>query len=721
MNTGARDSRLWLPVVAPQRILLWTLLLALLLVAADTLWVVRGMAFSPSTGLALGPGSGGLVVEQVYRDDPPAALQPGALIVALERPDGEQLSLEGYAPRYEPHSQGDYAGYNAYLDRADTVWRWLNGRGTQLVLDNGERVPAAAGEPRSLWSLPYDFWLNHLFGLVSLLIGVAVWSYRRAEVSSRLLAISGASFFLATWFNASYLGREMALPRELFAALKVGNHIGLHLVIWSLVVILALYPKRVVSVRTALLFGAAVLLILFNESVQWLEWPLHTYYLPVVLYWLFGVVSSAVQWLRSRRNPLDRAALKWFLLSIMVSTSTSIVVYFGPHLFNDEPLLSSIAMVGFATTLYIGLAFGILRFRLFELERWWFEAWIWLFGGVLVVAADLLIVYTLGLDAVLAMGVAVLLVGWFYFPLRQWVWVKLTSAHQPPMERWLPEVVEMLFNDPRQDINEQWRRLLQRVFQPLGIRVARESVATPQIVTSGSRLLVPWLDGRGAYELHYAQHGNRLFSRRDLEFGRAMYRIAMRALQIRQAAEEGARTERQRIMRDLHDLVGGRILSLIQRAESDENAHLARKAMTSLRDALHALDDEINVELEDQMDRWQADLRERLEVYAIELDWQQPERIGPYAITPRQAINIKCILDEAVSNALKHASPQRLWVVLTLSGEMLTLRVENDGTTSASNESALGEGRGLVNIRRRAEELGGESRIRIEQDRFTVH
>ncbi|MGM0593409.1 MAG: hypothetical protein ACQETD_02640, partial [Pseudomonadota bacterium] len=33
----------------------------------------------------------------------------------------------------------------------------------------------------------------------------------------------------------------------------------------------------------------------------------------------------------------------------------------------------------------------------------------------------------------------------------------------------------------------------------------------------------------------------------------------------------------------------------------------------------------------------------------------------------------------------------------------------------------LGEGRGLVNIRRRAEELGGESRIRIEQDRFTVH
>lgn len=719
MHDG-RDVRLWLPAMAPQRTVLLTLFAALLLFVIDVLWVTRGALFSPHIGLSLAPSAQGVEVVSVQRTADRDGLKPGAVIRALVRADGERLSLVGYLPRYEPASEGGYAGYNDYIERADEVDRWLRYDDTQLVLAGGARIPALVDKPRSFTSLPYDFWLNHLFGLISLMIGVAVWSYRRGEISSRLLVISGASFFLATWCNASYLSREIAIGQELFFALKVGNHIGLHLVIWSLVAILALYPKQVVSVRSTLFFGLAVVLILVNESLQWLEWPLHTFYLPVVLYWFLGVLASAAQWRLSRRDPLDRAAQKWFLLSIMVSTSTSIFVYFGPHLFNDKPLLSSEAMVGFASTLYIGLAFGILRFRLFELERWWFEAWVWLLGGVAVVLVDFLIVYVLRLDAVIAVGIAVLLVGWFYFPLRQWAWMRFTANPLRPMDAWLPDVVEMLFNDPRLDINEQWRRLLQRVFQPLGIEVYAARLERPVIAASGSRMLIPWLNGERSYALHYAQHGNRLFSSRDLDFCRAMFRIAQRALQARQAGEEGARTERQRIMRDLHDLVGGRILSLIQRAESEENEQLARKAMAALRDALNALDDELNVELEDELHKWHADLQQRLTGYAIELRWQQPALDGPHPITPRQSINIKCILDEAISNALKHALPRLLHVLITLEGETLSITVDNDGAGEASEETRLGEGRGLVNLKLRATELGGSSRVERGDGTFRV-
>jgi hypothetical protein len=76
--------------------------------------------------------------------------------------------------------------------------------------------------------------------------------------------------------------------------------------------------------------------------------------------------------------------------------------------------------------IYLGLAWGC-RYRLFNLDRWWFEALIWGLGGALVLLFDIALLW-LNASAGVALGTAVALAGWLYFPLRQWLWRRLSPA-----------------------------------------------------------------------------------------------------------------------------------------------------------------------------------------------------------------------------------------------------------------------------------------------------
>ena len=86
--------------------------------------------------------------------------------------------------------------------------------------------------------------------------------------------------------------------------------------------------------------------------------------------------------------------------------------------------------------------------------------------------------------------------------------------------------------------------------------------------------------------------GRRLFSPDDLRIASLLRAISEQALFTVRAREDGAEAERRRIMRDLHDDVGGRILSVLHNASDERQASLARNALQSLREALQALDQE---------------------------------------------------------------------------------------------------------------------------------
>src|SRR5690606_22190565 len=117
------------------------------------------------------------------------------------------------------------------------------------------------------------------------------------------------------------------------------------------------------------------------------------YHFPVILMYLIGVGIASWQWRAARDSPLDRAALRWLFLSVFISTGMGLMVYFIPSLYREPSVFSQVAMVGCAASMYLGLALGILRYRLFDLERWWFGVWLWFFGGVAVLVVDASVVY----------------------------------------------------------------------------------------------------------------------------------------------------------------------------------------------------------------------------------------------------------------------------------------------------------------------------------------
>lgn len=676
------------------------------MVALATLLVLRG----PWLGLQLEPADQGLRVIEVDASGPAADwLHPEMRIIALETGSRPPLDLAGYHPNLEPHSLPSFDAYDAYLERTGQVWPYLQADAVTLHLSDGTSVSLAPAARRSLTSLPPDFWLFHLFGAIALLISLSVWAFRRGQVATRLFALAGLGFFAATWSNSLYLPRELALPPALLVRLGVFNHMALYLMMASLLGLLMYFPRRLSSPFIRYMLLAIVLLmaaVLLNEQRHVVDLPLHDFYFPIIASYLVGIALAAWQWRAARGRPLDRAALRWLFLSLFISTGMGLMVYFIPALHQTPSMLSQVAMIGCAASMYVGLALGILRYRLFDLELWWFRAWLWFFAGLAVLAIDFAVVLLFGLQPIAALGAAVLAVGWIYFPMRQWLWRNVAADNRMRLEDHLPALAEALLAIRKpSETARQWRQVLVTVFNPLSVRRVppREH---PVLIEQGARLQVPVPDADHGLELIHNQHGARLFNRRDLDLARAMLSLAAQAGKIHAARETGAQAERRRIMRDLHDDVGARILSLIHGAQSPHQEKLARAALQALRETIYALDEEVQAELIETTQKWQLDVEERLRDLDLELHWRTDSLPQEAYLTARQAINLKRILHEAISNALSHAQPRRLSVELALENQQLCLRVSNDGVRQSSQGTQL-PGRGLHNMRTRAAELGG--------------
>ena len=169
--------------------------------------------------------------------------------------------------------------------------------------------------------------------------------------------------------------------------------------------------------------------------------------------------------------------------------------------------------------------------------------------------------------------------------------------------------------------------------------------------------------------------------------------------------------ERQRLTHDLHDGLSGHLVSIIalsERTGDKPTEQAAREALNDLRLVIYSLDlgdRELPLAL--------ANFRERLipqlQRLGVTLDWSiagLPEVTG---VTPGNALAVLRILQEAITNALKHGPARRIAIRGGAATDgMATITIENDGRPFAEN----GGGHGLTNMRRRAQQLRG--RLNIE-------
>jgi signal transduction histidine kinase len=204
--------------------------------------------------------------------------------------------------------------------------------------------------------------------------------------------------------------------------------------------------------------------------------------------------------------------------------------------------------------------------------------------------------------------------------------------------------------------------------------------------------------------------------------------IAASHARVRVLEQQHAVTrERERILSELHDGMGGQLVSalaILRSSGSDENgeavasetADTIQAALDDLRLMIDSLDD-VEGDLGTLLGSLRARMGRRLERSGLVLDWRIGDAPQPAGFGPEAALQLMRIVQEAITNVIKHAAARSISVSTRAERAgarrcaVLEIRDDGCGFDAARSDG----GRGLGNMRRRAQRIGAE--LVIDTDR----
>jgi len=180
--------------------------------------------------------------------------------------------------------------------------------------------------------------------------------------------------------------------------------------------------------------------------------------------------------------------------------------------------------------------------------------------------------------------------------------------------------------------------------------------------------------------------------------------------------------ERERIAREFHDGLGHHLVSAIRGLESIRR-RLKAHADTAADCALQEQIDILRMALDDTrqtIQQLRAPETTDMRVFIRQTAERVAQRLGAQlhcdcpdpmpTLTPLQTLMLTRVMQEALSNVMKHAGrPQNLWVACDWRDGWLEMRVADDG--DGFDPATALEGMGLNNMRERIRALGGELTI----------
>jgi len=168
--------------------------------------------------------------------------------------------------------------------------------------------------------------------------------------------------------------------------------------------------------------------------------------------------------------------------------------------------------------------------------------------------------------------------------------------------------------------------------------------------------------------------------------------------------------ERQRFTRDIHDGIGGQLLSLLLKVRSgrvgiEGVANEIQAGINDLRLVVDAMDhtgDNLNMALA----TFKARTERQLEDAEIKFVWELEEPLAFDLEATRDILNLYRLMQEAVSNAIRHGKPDSIRISIAMEKDNLRLTILDDG--KGFDVADVKAGKGLTNMKSRAERLGAE-------------
>lgn len=619
----------------------------------------------------------------------------------------------------EPDTLATYAQMRDFFARQSAIHTVIEARGTvvdYIDLDRGAmRYELGPSFGRMVWDLPLAFWLQIGVGLAGFWIGAWVWILKRGDWAARMLALAGAGLMISAFPAAVYSTRELALDGAKFTVLSTINHAGALIFGIGMIGLFLLYPRRLVNPRW-LLLPAAILGMWYGFDALHLFGILHViegpglgFHLAVVLAMTTILVLVGVQYFATKGDPLARAALSWLGIAVAVGAGAFVVTVIAPNLLGVSPLLAQGEAFLFFLLVYVGVALGVARYRLFQLDDWAFRILFYVVGVLVLLVLDAVLIFTIVEERVPAFALSLLLVALLYLPLRDLLARWILGRREPKREALFRRVMDVALTPPGKDQRERWQSLLEECFNPLHTERATD-ISEAAFAEDGAALLVPGPGHLPGFRLEYADRGHRLFSPRDAQLAAEIRDMLQNALESRDAYEKGVAEERQRIARDIHDNIGMQLMGALHSKGEVRKDLMIRETLTDLRDIVNNAS-RPDMSFEEMLADLRLQISEHLHAAGIDMDWcaESADR----AVLPLQAAHtLRSIVREAVQNALKHARASKIAIMVRLEADKISIGIADDGR-GFDTETAR-RGNGLANMEERVTGLGG--RFEVESD-----
>ncbi len=180
--------------------------------------------------------------------------------------------------------------------------------------------------------------------------------------------------------------------------------------------------------------------------------------------------------------------------------------------------------------------------------------------------------------------------------------------------------------------------------------------------------------------------------------------------------------ERQRLMQDMHDGLGSSLLSAMVAVEQgsmpqEQVVDVLRECVDDLRLVIDSLEP-VGHDLVSLLATMRYRLGKRLQLGGLRLEWDVHDLPVLEWLEPPDALHVLRLMQEALTNALKHARASRVRVVTRDLGKRVEIRVEDDG--EGFDVASVAQGRGLRGLQRRARQLGGSLRVDSSPGHGTV-
>lgn len=177
--------------------------------------------------------------------------------------------------------------------------------------------------------------------------------------------------------------------------------------------------------------------------------------------------------------------------------------------------------------------------------------------------------------------------------------------------------------------------------------------------------------------------------------------------------------ERDRIMRDMHDGIGGQLISLKDiLARQPEQPTLIKEKVNACLIDLRTVIDSLDPALSDiatLLGNLRSRLERQLEGTGIQLIWSINELPDLFELKPQQSLHLMRIIQEAVNNAIKHTETPSIELEADVDRDTraFEIAIKDKGSKLAK---AANQGRGINNMKYRSQQLGAQCEVTIQPE-----